>query len=249
MKKYKALMLDIDGTTIPNHEHGVPSQKVIEAIAKASKVIHVGVATSRPLAYAADLITQLNLSSPCVLDGGAQIYDPVTKKVVAEQPLETKDTATVWDFLKTNNYQFKYSDGSSQKQLLQETMPSKVLDFIVLALTPNQADNLITKLSHISTLALHKVSSWIEGELAVKISHATATKLHGIVTVSEMIGVKREEIIGVGDSYNDFPLLMASGLKVAMGNAVPDLKAIADYIAPSVEEDGVVDIIEKFVLQ
>jgi hydroxymethylpyrimidine pyrophosphatase-like HAD family hydrolase len=42
---------------------------------------------------------------------------------------------------------------------------------------------------------------------------------------------------------------MASGLKVAMGNAIKDLKAIADYIAPSVEEDGVADVIEKFVLQ
>lgn len=41
---------------------------------------------------------------------------------------------------------------------------------------------------------------------------------------------------------------MASGLKVAMGNAVDDLKAIADYIAPSVNEDGIVDVIEKFIL-
>lgn len=41
---------------------------------------------------------------------------------------------------------------------------------------------------------------------------------------------------------------MACGLKVAMGNAVQDLKEIADYIAPSVDEDGIADVIEKFVL-
>lgn len=41
---------------------------------------------------------------------------------------------------------------------------------------------------------------------------------------------------------------MACGLKVAMGSAVEDLKAIADYIAPSVDEDGVVDVIQKFIL-
>jgi hydroxymethylpyrimidine pyrophosphatase-like HAD family hydrolase len=41
---------------------------------------------------------------------------------------------------------------------------------------------------------------------------------------------------------------MACGLKVAMGNAVADVKAIANYIAPSVEEDGIADVIEKFVL-
>ena len=42
---------------------------------------------------------------------------------------------------------------------------------------------------------------------------------------------------------------MACGLKIAMGNAVPELKAIADFIAPTVEEDGVATVIEKFVLQ
>ena len=51
----------------------------------------------------------------------------------------------------------------------------------------------------------------------------------------------------VGDGYNDFPLLLAGGLKVAMGNAVSDLKKIADYIAPTVDEDGVATVIEKFL--
>jgi hydroxymethylpyrimidine pyrophosphatase-like HAD family hydrolase len=43
-------------------------------------------------------------------------------------------------------------------------------------------------------------------------------------------------------------MLMASGMKVAMGNAVSELKSIADYIAPSVSEDGVVRVIEEFIL-
>jgi len=66
--------------------------------------------------------------------------------------------------------------------------------------------------------------------------------------VAEILGIKTDEIIAVGDGYNDFPFLMACGLKVAMGNAVPELKAIADYIAPSVDEDGIVDVIERFIL-
>ena len=41
---------------------------------------------------------------------------------------------------------------------------------------------------------------------------------------------------------------MACGLKVAMGNAIPELKEIADYVAPSVDDDGVADVIEKFIL-
>ena len=56
-------------------------------------------------------------------------------------------------------------------------------------------------------------------------------------------------MIAIGDGPNDFPMLMAAGFKVAMGNASDDLKAIADYIAPTVEKDGVVDVIEKFILK
>jgi hydroxymethylpyrimidine pyrophosphatase-like HAD family hydrolase len=42
---------------------------------------------------------------------------------------------------------------------------------------------------------------------------------------------------------------MACGFKVAMGNAVPELKAIADYIAPSVEEDGLAHVLEKYIIK
>ena len=56
-------------------------------------------------------------------------------------------------------------------------------------------------------------------------------------------------MIGIGDGYNDFPLLMACGLKIAMGNAVEDLKAIADFIVPSVEQDGVAHAINRFILK
>ena len=63
------------------------------------------------------------------------------------------------------------------------------------------------------------------------------------------MGIETHEIISIGDSYNDFPLLMASGLRVAMGNAFSDLKEIAHYIAPSVQQDGVADVIQKFVCE
>ena len=68
------------------------------------------------------------------------------------------------------------------------------------------------------------------------------------MVVANLLKIKTTEIIGVGDGYNDFPMLLACGLKVAMDNANDDLKAIADYIAPSVDDDGVADVIEKYIL-
>ena len=84
--------------------------------------------------------------------------------------------------------------------------------------------------------------------MSYEITHADATKQHGVMEVAQILGIEKEDIIGVGDGYNDFPLLMACGLKIAMGNAVPELKAIADFVAPSVDEDGVAVVIEKFLL-
>ena len=68
------------------------------------------------------------------------------------------------------------------------------------------------------------------------------------LSVSKLLNIKTKHISGVGDSNNDFPLLLACGLKVAMGNANSDLKQIADFVAPSVEEDGVATVIERFIL-
>ena len=103
-------------------------------------------------------------------------------------------------------------------------------------------------LAQISTIALHKVPSWTPTKWGINITNSEVSKQHAIIEVAKILGIETHEIIGIGDGYNDFPLLMACGLKVAMGNAVPELKAIADYIAPSVEDDGVADVIEKFIL-
>ena len=99
-----------------------------------------------------------------------------------------------------------------------------------------------------SSISVFTVKSWTPGKIDVIVSHPKSTKQHGIFEVAKILNIETHDIIGVGDGYNDFPLLMACGLKVAMGNAVEDLKAIADYIAPSVEDDGVADVIEKFVI-
>lgn len=53
-------------------------------------------------------------------------------------------------------------------------------------------------------------------------------------------------VIGIGDGENDIDLFGAVGLGVAMGNAVPELKAVAQAIAPSIDEDGVAWMIHQY---
>ena len=49
------------------------------------------------------------------------------------------------------------------------------------------------------------------------------------------------DVMAFGDGLNDIEMLQTVGFGVAMGNGHPDLKAVADYICPTVEEDGVLN--------
>ena len=60
------------------------------------------------------------------------------------------------------------------------------------------------------------------------------------------IGVKREEVIAMGDGYNDLSMIQFAGLGIAMGNAQEPVKKAANYITLSNEEDGVAEAIDKF---
>ena len=51
-----------------------------------------------------------------------------------------------------------------------------------------------------------------------------------------------------GDGYNDIPMMRYAGLSVAMENAQPQVKEVADYITKSNDEDGIVEVIDKFIL-
>lgn len=61
------------------------------------------------------------------------------------------------------------------------------------------------------------------------------------------LGISKEQIICVGDSFNDLPMIRIAGLGVAMGNAQEEVKRSADYVTGSNDEDGIVTVIEKFM--
>jgi Cof subfamily protein (haloacid dehalogenase superfamily) len=70
----------------------------------------------------------------------------------------------------------------------------------------------------------------------------------GVSAVAKQLGIKREEVICVGDAGNDLAMIRYAGLGVAMGNAFDEVKSEADYITHSNEEDGVAHVIEEFML-
>ena len=63
-----------------------------------------------------------------------------------------------------------------------------------------------------------------------------------------MLHIPMEQTMAVGDTENDLSILTAAGLGVAMGNALPEIKAQADAVTCTNDEDGVACAIEKFAL-
>lgn len=63
-----------------------------------------------------------------------------------------------------------------------------------------------------------------------------------------LLGLTPQQMIACGDGYNDLSMIQFAGLGVAMENAIPELKGVADYITLSNDEDGVGHVVEKFLL-
>ncbi len=76
-----------------------------------------------------------------------------------------------------------------------------------------------------------------------EIAPAGVTKWSAIQRLARQWGIAEAEICAVGDDVNDIPMMRAAGLGVAMGNALPSVKAAADRIAPSHDEDGLAEVV------
>lgn len=72
-------------------------------------------------------------------------------------------------------------------------------------------------------------------------------KASSLLRLLNRLGVGWEDCICCGDGYNDISMIRSAGVGVAMGNAQEQVKEAADYIAPSNDEDGLVQVIDKFI--
>ena len=83
----------------------------------------------------------------------------------------------------------------------------------------------------------------------VEFNDQAATKGAAVLKLGEMLGIKREEIIAIGDNGNDLSMIEACGLGVSMANGRDFLKAKAQYVTQNDNNhDGVAEVIEKFIL-
>lgn len=249
MRKYKALFLDVDGTTVVHGIDSLPTKRVTEAVwACGDAGVSVHLATSRSLSSVRRVVEHLHLTSLHVIASGSQLYDGLTKEIVVEKSIPRNSIEIIHRIALTYHARVKFFDGLKETLFDGVTIPTKVVGAYFPELEPKILEKIKDTLGSVEGIATQRMFAWNSHFECLNITHKDASKLHGIVDVTKRLKIDSHDVIGVGDGYNDFPLLMACGLKIAMGNAILELKAIADFVAPPVDEDGVAVVIEKFIL-
>lgn len=264
ISKLKLIVSDFDGT-LAGAEH-IVTPKVSEAVKRwISKGKHFSIATGRQYLMIDDECKKMGLQDPVVVRGGAEVVDPMTDKILHAEYINVEDVSVILSMVKDSRI-FYYNVEHDDKMYtnFELAIPFPKIQYFTpdefelqsvpkVHIKPIREDgkqaeefvnNMVLKLPGVHAIATHG-NKFGKGW---DITSVRATKLHGIVEVLKILGLERENVAGVGDSYNDFPLLEAAHLKVAMGNAHSELKEIADVIVPRNDEDGVAYLIEKLLL-
>lgn len=82
----------------------------------------------------------------------------------------------------------------------------------------------------------------------VNIAAKGVSKGEALGRLAEALNIPTDQILAIGDSFNDIPLIEKAHVGIAMGNGIEPLKRLADHVTGDVENDGFADAIEKFVL-
>ncbi|MCE7936335.1 HAD family phosphatase [Candidatus Saccharibacteria bacterium CPR2] len=252
MRKYKALIFDIDGTAINSPSQKVPSERLVQAIRKLEEDYYACAATGRVWTFAEPVLKGLSLVDPCIISAGTQICNPVTGEIMWQCDIDEADlAATLAIAKKYPKYKVLYNDNDEDAYLnggldvanLQITEP---VYFFELIFVPQEiAPQIVAELSKIDGVAVTLVVAQRAGFNDIHVTNRNATKEHAIAELLKILKIKQEDTIGVGDGHNDIHLFNAVKHKVAMGNAVDELKAASNEVIGLVTEDGFSEYIER----
>ena len=263
---YRLIAFDLDGTLL--NDELVMSPRVRRALDQArERGIWLTLASGRGYPALRPWVDDLGWITPLICYQGAVVADAASGRAVfqltfpksqavdlvafaCERHLElllfADDVIYVENKLRPDAYYDKWFGGAFQvvDDLLAAT-PAELSKFIIVG-DGEDLDFLRPEVErrfgdHLQIVRSHRF--FLEG-LANE-----ATKGNALAWLAARLGVAREETMAIGDSGNDRSMIAWAGLGVAVGNASDEAKSAADYIAPSVDEDGVAEVLERFCLR
>jgi hypothetical protein len=270
--KIELIAIDLDGTSLRHvgDDHFF-SERVHAAVQAAMACgVRVSIATGRGVPATRVFWRQLSTNAPCICAQGGHIYDFATEQSLFSVTL-ARDLACeligfehkhpAWHavlyrgedvFISHRRYGDMFYDLVGLGPIVQPDLcaelqahkpePDKVL-FILPAEETPRALQIMREFvgARANTVQSHA--------LFVEVNPLGADKGSALARLAGMLGVAQTNVMAIGDQGNDATMVQWAGLGVAMGNANPITKAVANWVAPSVDEDGVAVAIEKFVLQ
>jgi len=252
--KNKAIILDLDGTVVDSPEQKIPSRQLIKASSRIRKDYYLCAATGRVWSFAKPLLKSLKLVDPCIISAGTQICDPVNGRVLWQKTIDESALHEVIKLFKEYpRWKLLYNDGTEDDYFNGGVFPKdfstdEPVYFLEQVFVPNIiAEEVYKKLSVTKGITCVLVVSQKPECKDLHIVNSVATKEQAVAELLKMIKIERKNTIGIGDGHNDIHLFNAVKHKVAMGNAVKDLKDAADEIIGSVKEDGLVEYFNELV--
>lgn len=252
MTRHKALIIDIDGTAIDSPAQKLPTQRLIDATRAVEGEYYVCAATGRTWSTGKPVFQGMSLVDPCVISGGTQICDPQTGEIQWQCNINKSDMEVVKRvFTEHPGYNVIYND-FSQEDYESGGISADQLDltndfyFVVYPYVPIEVGSVIAdKLKDISGITCSLGTSQRAGLKDVHITNSSATKEHAIAELLGRLNLDRQDTWGFGDALNDVHLFNAVNTKVAMGNAIQELKDQADEVIASASEDGLAQYFER----
>jgi hypothetical protein len=272
VKDIKLLVLDIDGT-IAGHSNTISTGVKQAIVAAQAKGIQVAIATGRMYRSALRFHQEIGSTLPLMAYQGAWIQDPITEKIhrhwaisreIASQLINYFERPELRSLLSIHFYindQLYVRELTRETQIyaersgiipitvgdLRQTLTNEPTKILALSDDIDVIDKLLGNLRRQYTPAelylTTCVATFFEATNA-SVNKGTAVRY----LAEELLGLEIANVMAIGDNFNDLEMLESVGLGVAMGNAPAGVQAIAQWVAPSVEEDGAAVAIEKFLL-
>lgn len=262
---YKLVAVDMDGTLLDSN--GSISAKTIAAIKKAAeKNIIFTVSTGRPIQGVEKYSHALSLDVPFITYNGAMIVMGRSKDIIYQQNVESEDARSVLQLARQLGTTFiAWSNNQLYASVLNEQVhnykqlsgvePIKINDdemLIKQGITKLLWINSPETLAHYQNILKDKLSDSISyytsKPIFLEFVNSKVSKAVAMEKLGEHFGISRKEMIAVGDGYNDLSMIEYAGLGVAMENAPDEIRAKADFVTLSNDNDGIAYLLEKFVL-
>lgn len=263
--QYKMIVLDLDGTLTNRKKEITPrTQEALMGIMK--KGVVVVLASGRPTYGIVPLAKQLKLEEygGYILSyNGGRIIDCKTGDTIFNQELDPSLVPYLHDEAMAAGMQILTYQGDGiaatkkdDEYVLHEAFINK-MPVVEYTDFKKQVEYPINKCLIVGNpVPLHaleqKIAREMEGRLSVYRSAdfflecvpLGIEKAHSIDYLINQLGIKKEEVVAVGDGYNDLGMIRYAGLGVAMENACDEVKAASDFVTLSNEEDGVAHLID-----